>query len=421
VAIVKHGRILYLCAQAPWFRNGGSMLRNYWMIDALASNYAVDLVVADEPGQIPSTFASLVDDYACFQRTGAERRGLRRMVRAAVPGESTLTAGWTSAALREYVADRLGRHPYAAIQVDLPMLAALPRRDAIPIVYNAHNCESALLSRRARTERPHVAAMLAIDALRVRGQERALINRAALVAMCAEDDLADFERFVPGVRAKTAIVPNGVDVQSHAAVRAARSERRTVLVTGSMDWRPNVLGLRWFLHKALPHLRARVPDVIVRVAGRMEPALVAELRRHPNVEAVPNPVSMEPHLAAATVIAAPIVASSGTRLRILEAWAADRPVVTTTAGAFGLECLSGRELMMRDDPVAFAETIAAMLESPELNASLVAAAKTRVESYDWRHIGARLRGAYEQFAVEQPVVRRIRVVSGETGVPSGIS
>ena len=54
-----------------------------------------------------------------------------------------LTAGWTNLALREHVANRLGRYPYAAIQVDLPMMGALPRRDAIPIVYNAHNCGTA--------------------------------------------------------------------------------------------------------------------------------------------------------------------------------------------------------------------------------------------------------------------------------------
>jgi glycosyltransferase involved in cell wall biosynthesis len=395
---VKRGRVLYLCGQAPWLRNGGSMLRNYWMIDALAKNYAVDLVVADEPGSIPSAFAALVDDYASFPRSGAERRGLGRIVRAAMPGESTLTAGWTSAPMREHVAKRLKRYPYAAIQVDLPMLAALPPGDTIPVVYNAHNCESALLSRRARTEPPHLAAILAIDAMRVRRQERGLIDRSALVAICAESDLTDFERFVPGVRAKAAIVPNGVDVEGYAAVRAERPEPRTVLVTGSMDWRPNVLGLRWFLNDGLAHLRARVPDVILRVAGRMEPALVAELQRYPNVEAIPNPASMEPHLADATVIAAPIVASSGTRLRILEAWAAGRPVVTTTAGAFGLECLPGREVLVYDEPVAFAEGIAGLLDSPELRAALVASAGERVAAFDWQRVGAALLDAYDRIA-----------------------
>lgn len=416
---MKRARVLYLCNQAPWLRNGGSMLRNYWMIDALAKRFVVDVVVADEPGPMPAEFAALIDDYACFPRAGGGRSRAGRMLRVARPGNSSLTAGWTGPAMREYVANRLGRYPYIAIQLDLPMLHALPRRDAIPIAYNAHNCESALLARRAATEPPHVGALLRIDALRVRTQERALIARAALVAVCAESDLADFERFAPGVRAKAAIVPNGVDVRQYAPVRAQPCEPRTVLITGSMDWRPNVLGLRWFLRRGLERLRARMPGVVVRVAGRMDAALVDELMRYPNVEVVPNPLSMEPLLGRATVVAAPIVASSGTRLRILEAWAAGRPVVTTPAGAFGLECTSGRELVVANDPARFADALADLIESEARREALVTAAGERVKAFDWPRIGAGLLGAYERFAFENAAGGTVPTIKGDSIAVSG--
>ena len=412
-------RVLFLCGQAPWLRNGGALLRNYWMIHALAQRYAVDLVVADEPGAIPADFAAIIDDYASFPRGTNVRGGFGRLARAVLPGESTLTAGWASPALREYVANRLGRFPYVAIQTDLPMRSALPRLDAIPIVYNAHNCESALLSRRAVTESPPARVALMFDAMRVRRQERALIDRAALVATCAEQDLSDFERFVPGVRAKAAIVANGVDLAHYAPIRLATPDPCTVLITGSMDWRPNVLGLRWFLRSALPRLRAIIPFVVVRVAGRMSPALEAELQRYPNVEAVANPVSMDEHLAAATVVAAPIVASSGTRLRILEAWAAGRPVITTTPGAFGLNCRPGHELMVRDEPLEFADALAGLLSSEGARYMLVTAANARVVDYDWRSIGSELLTAYRRVAIE-PVLRRIETVSeDDVAVVSG--
>jgi glycosyltransferase involved in cell wall biosynthesis len=408
-------RVLFLCGQAPWLRNGGALLRNYWMIDALAKNYAIDLVVADAPGPITPGFAALVDDYASFPRSLSERGGLGRLTRAALPGESTLTAGWTSTALREYVANRLGRYPYAAIQTDLPMRGALPRLDAIPTVYNAHNCESALVSRRAATESPAARMALMFDALRVRRQERSLIDRSALVATCAEEDLRDFERFVPGVRAKATIVANGVDVAHYAALRSAPCDPCTVLITGSMNWRPNVLGLRWFLRHVLPRLRSSVPHVVVRVAGRMDPELEAELQSYPNVDAVPNPPSMDPHLAAATVVAAPIVASSGTRLRILEAWAAGRPVMTTTAGAFGLNHVPGREMLVQDDPAAFTGALVSMLASPALCSSLTEKAAVRVLDYDWRSIGSVLLSAYDRIAFE-PERRRVETVKCDDGV-----
>ena len=195
----------------------------------------------------------------------------------------------------------MGRYPYAAIQVDLPMWSALPRRDAIPIVYNAHNCTSALLSRRAKTEPPHVSAALLIDAMRVRRQERALIDRSgAGRRLCRKRH------------------------QRHRTIRAAR---------------PCEIG--------------------------------------------------------------------------------GRPVMTTAAGAFGLDCLSGRELMVRDEPAAFAETLASLVASPAVRSSLVARAFERVEDYDWRTIGRGLRSAYERLTVEPSSERRVPSVSGEAVVLSG--
>jgi glycosyltransferase involved in cell wall biosynthesis len=412
-------RVMVLCGQAPWPRNGGALLRNYWMIDALRKQYAVDLVVADEATPIPPDFAAVIDDYACFPRRPHERGGISRLVRAALPGESSLTAGWTSPELREYVADRLGRYPYAAIQSDLAMHAALPRRDAIPIVYNAHNCESALLTRRASNEPPHIAAALLLDAGRVRRLERALITRAGLVAVCAESDLLDFEKFVPGVRAKAAIVPNGVDIERYRGVGYATPEPCTVLITGSMDWRPNVLGLRWFIRTVLPRLRDALPNVVVRVAGRMEPALIEELRPISNLEVAPNPPSMDPHLGDATVVVAPIIASSGTRLRILEAWAAKRPVLTTTPGAFGLDCTTDEELVIRDEPAAFTDALVRMLESDAMRAGLVERASQRVKRYEWREIGNELRAAYARLSGERPL-ESVPVLSEEVALSAAL-
>jgi glycosyltransferase involved in cell wall biosynthesis len=410
---VTKPRLLYLCGQSPWLCNGGSLLRNYWMIRALSSRFAIDLVTSSEPEEpMPGSFAALLDQYACFPREPRTSSGFGRIAQAARRGESSLTAGWVTPAMRDYVADRLGRYPYAAIQADLPMQAALPHRDTIPIVYNAHNCESELLRRRAANEPPHLALPIAIDAVRVRRIEGALVARSRLVAACAELDIRDFEQFCPNVRAKAAVVPNGVNVEGYAAVRDAKPDPDTILITGSMDWRPNLLGLHWFLRESLPHLRGCAPNLKIRIAGRMHPSLVRDLEKYANVEAVPNPASMEKHLAEASVIAAPIVASSGTRLRILEAWAAGRPVVTTRPGASGLEYEEGRELIVRDNAKEFAEAIARVASVRPLADWLVENALARIGRYDWGTIGEGLLESYER-VVSAPPQRRVPTVSEE--------
>jgi glycosyltransferase involved in cell wall biosynthesis len=384
------------------------------MIDALSRVYAVDVVVADEPSDpMPGSFAALIDTYAAFPREARNRGGVRRAMLAARPNESLFTAGWTNAAMRNYVAERLGRFPYVAIQTDLPMIGTLPRRDTIPVVYNAHNCESALLERRAPLEPPHIGALLALDAHRVRHLEKKLIGRSALVTACAEADIRDFERFAADIREKAVVIPNGVDVGQYHDVREAQADPATVLITGSMDWRPNILGLDWFLEAVLPILRARVPHVVVRVAGRMHPDLAARLALHANVEAVPNPKDTRDHLARATVVAAPILASSGTRLRILEAWAAGRPVVTTKAGAFGLAGENCKELLIADAPSAFAASLAAAIDSRDLREQLVSNAASGVISYDWRTVGTQLLNAYDRLSDDVPMPRKVTAIREE--------
>lgn len=410
-------RLLYLCDHAPWPCNDGTLIRNYWLIRALSRRYTIDLVTADEPElPMPQAFRELIGEYACFPRSQRLRSGFGRAVQAVLPNESSLTAGWTSGALREFVAERLGRYPYAAIQADLPMHNALPHRNAIPIIYNAHNCEYGLLSRRAKSERPHVGLALAVDSLRVKRIEAALVARAALVVACSEADVHDFERFCPSIRSKAVVVPNGVDVEHYGGLANVASEEQAILITGSMDWRADILGLRWFLRGVLPELQQLVPGVRVRVAGRLHAILEKELADCRGVEAVPNPKSMEQDLARATIVAAPIVASSSSRFGILEAWASSRPVVSTRAGAARLRYEDGVDLLVRDDPMRFAYEISGLLADSRLRSSLVANARRRVIQYDWRTIGAELLAAYD--SALPPSRRSIPTVSEETIVAS---
>lgn len=389
-------RLLYICGRAPWPRDRRAAMRNYWMIAALTEMYAVDLVTAEAAQGIPGDFAAKIDDYAAFPRSAPYCGGVGRLARAVSRDGSSLTAGWTNPALREYVAERVGRYPYAAIQLDLQMYAALPRRDAIPIVYNAHNCESTLLKRRAVMEQTHLTPLFRLDSLKVRAIERQLINRSSLVLACNDQDVRELEDVVPAIRYKVAIVPDGVETARYATARESLPRPNTVLITGRMDRRANQVALRRFLHSVLPHLREMIPDVIVRVVARMEQPLIEELHAFANVETYPNEEANIDHLTAAAVVAFPFGSDGATSSPILEAWAAGRPVITTSAGAYGISCKDGRELVMREHPAAFADGIVRLLSDPALRNVLVANGTRRADAVDWNVIGTRLRDVYSR-------------------------
>jgi glycosyltransferase involved in cell wall biosynthesis len=379
-----------LCLAAPWRLNGGALIRNYWMVRGLARDFDVDLVIAEDPGEAPPPdFARDCASIATFAAPSGIAGRIGRAMESLLPAESYFTAGQTPSGFRRYVAEAVSRTRYAAIHIDdLPILSAIPWRKSPPIVYASHNCEYALFHRRAELERYPLRPVLLLDAERVRSIETALARNAVLVTACSDDDVRELVQFCGMDASRAVVVPNGVDVARYEPVSALPAERGSLLISGSMDWRPNQQGLRWFLKDVLPELsrQARPGEWTVRVAGRMTAAMQREIAAYPGVMAVPNPKDMRDELARSKVVIAPILASSGTRLRILEAWAAGRPVVTTPAGAFGLEYRDGDELLCATTPEEFAASILRVLRDEQLWQHVRDRASTRVKQYDWNRI-----------------------------------
>jgi glycosyltransferase involved in cell wall biosynthesis len=273
--------------------------------------------------------------------------------------------------------------------LDLRMVEALPGM-RYPFVYNAHNAEHSLFSRRADHERQPVRSLIRLESARIRRIEAKAVLNARLIAACSDNDRRELVDLAPQSDSKVVVMPNGVDTRRYSPIADAACEPRTILLSGSYHWRPNLIGLEWFLAEVLPLLRARMPGggYAIRVAGRMKPDVVERLRRYPDVTAVPDPPDMRDELERAAIVAAPVLVSSGTRLRILEAWAAGRPVVTTSPGALGLTCRDGQELLLADTPVEFAHAICRLLDDAALWRHIHDVALVHARAYDWMRLGA---------------------------------
>ena len=377
-------RFVYVCQHDPWRLDGGALIRNYWFVRGLAERHRVDVVTAGDPTQpVPADFVQRCASISRFPApTGNEGRLLRfgTMLR---PKSSYYSSGVVTTPMRARVAELL-REPESVAVVDLKVLAALPERT--PFVYQAHNAEAHHLARRAETETSRLLrGFVTLDAARLRAIETDVLRRARVVAACSAADRDDLARLAPESRHSIVVAPNGVDLERYAPLAATQGDGRTILITGSYDWRPNIAGLEWFLQRVLPALQRSMRDGVlrVRVAGRMSAALAARLDATPGVAAARNPHDMRDELRAATIVAAPILSSSGTRLRILEAWAAGRPVVTTQAGAFGLDYRDGDELIAVDDAGAFANAIVRVMRDRAERDRLRQRALARVAAYGW--------------------------------------
>lgn len=278
-----------------------------------------------------------------------------------------------------------------------PYLRHLPA-DATRIV-DTHNIDSLVLRRYAEAMWSGLRAAYArMTARKLARHERDVFARADLVWVCSDEERS----LLDGSSARRVeVVPNGVDAFGDFAARDVPIQPNRILFFGKLDYYPNSDGVGWFLDEIMPAIRARRSDVEFLVVG---PGANDELRAR--VESTPNArlLGWVPELAelvaTAAVVVVPLRAGGGTRLKILEALALGRPLVSTTVGAEGLDLADGQDLVLADDPVDFADRVLALLDDPGAAGALGRAGQSAVRArYDWSSIGGRMA---EMLGIDQP-------------------
>jgi glycosyltransferase involved in cell wall biosynthesis len=171
----------------------------------------------------------------------------------------------------------------------------------------------------------------------------------------------------------------------------------SVVFTGLMDHPPNIDAVVWFCRKILPALRAKRPGLRFKIVGARPDARVIELAGREGVEVTGEVADIRPYLAGSSALVVPLRSGGGTRLKILEAMAMGRPVISTTLGAEGLEVTPGDNLLIADSAERFAGQILTLLESPDMARRLGKAGRELVVAkYDWQFCLRRLEGLYDR-------------------------
>lgn len=258
----------------------------------------------------------------------------------------------------------------------------------IPVVYSAENVESELFRRLAPLALTRMSgARFRLDAWKFRRFETSLLRQASLVTAVSERDAAQLRQLVPN--ALVEVLPSGADISGVAFVDHEHSRGSTVIFVGTLGYLPNYDGVTWLVDRILPLARSMRPDVTTRLVGSSSPETLKSLRRD-GVELVGLVPDVQLELAAADLFVAPLRAGAGTRLKLLEAFAAGIPVVATSIAAEGIDAVDGTHLVIADDERAFADAIVGLLASPATRIRISLAARRLVETrYDWAAIGGR--------------------------------
>jgi glycosyltransferase involved in cell wall biosynthesis len=376
---------LLLAPEAPYPVAGGGALRTASLFEYLTQRYDVDVIVFRQPGApdpaglFPAGRARLVTtiDLPANGRSLAAR-ALRNAARVArrVPPLVDRFSGFAGEVARAVEGRRyaLGiiEHSWCAPYVD--QLAPVCER----IVLDLHNVESILHQRCAETGGGPAGMAHRVFEEASRQLERKWLPRFSEVLTTSEQDAQVVHTNVPGVR--TAVYPNALP----AAPLPEPGDEEVVVFSGNMEYHPNLAAVGFFRAEVWPRLRERWPGLIWRLVGK-NPGAVSRFtggdRRIEVTGPVPDAVA---ELARARVAVVPLLTGSGTRLKILEAWAAGLPVVSTSVGAEGLPFRDGETGLLADGAEAFAGAVTRLLACREQRIEIGKAGRLLLEKeFTW--------------------------------------
>lgn len=274
----------------------------------------------------------------------------------------------------------VGHDMAAAWACDLPA--------GLPAVLTCHNLTWRWYESRARHARPLHAAALRAEGRRYRWHVSRLLPRfAAAVAVSTVE--AEELRRIGGTSVE--LIPTGVDTRELVPAPEEPGPPR-VLFTGTMSYPPNHEGIRWFVREVWPLVRAEAPEAQLDVVGKDPPPEVRALDGRDGVAVQGFVPSMAPYFARAGVAVVPIRTGAGIRVKIVEAMAAGRAIVSTPLGFEGLPGLEpGRHLLVEEEPGPFARATVRLLRDGELRRRMASDARALAEAdYDWRGLGDQL-------------------------------
>jgi sugar transferase (PEP-CTERM/EpsH1 system associated) len=295
---------------------------------------------------------------------------------------------YRSSAMRRAIEDAGRRRDADVIVCDfLTPSVNMPDRRPCPALLFQHNVEATIWERHAQVAaNPLTKAYLRDQGRRMRRFERAQCRRFDHVVAVSPRD-AEVFRDEYGVRSVSEI-PTGVDTEYFQPTGRVRPEPFDLVFTGSMDWLPNEDAIVYFAEDILPRVREAVPAVTLTVVGRKPSSRVAALgRRDPAVRITGSVPDVRPYIERAALFVVPLRIAGGTRLKIYEAMAMEKAVVSTSVGAEGLPVRDGDDIVLADAPETFAAAVIQLLNDRRRGEGLGrrAAAVVRAE-FGWDRV-----------------------------------
>jgi glycosyltransferase involved in cell wall biosynthesis len=410
-------KILILTPQLPYPPHQGTSLRNFHIIRGLAERHEITLLSFLEGNQ--------TNDPAAIEPLLA----LCAVHTVPVPARSTVRRLWQLVSTRRPdMAHRLYSEAFAA---ELRRLLAASRFDIVQvegielarymeivravspaskIVFDDHNAEAELQRRNFLTDlgnprRWPAAAYSWVQMGRLRRFERWAMEMADGATAVSPSDKLTLEKLLNGTRINTdkhgsiTVIPNCIDVREYENLGISEKLQESIpfdlVFIGKMDYRPNVDAVLWFVDEVWPRIVAERPSTKFAIVGQKPHPRLGRLHNVPGVTLTGWVESVTPYLLGASVFIMPFRIGSGTRLKLIEAMAAGKAIVSTPIGAEGFAVQDGQELLLAETAEEMGTAVLHLLAHPEEREQLSQNARQFAQRYDWRQVIPRFDVLYQ--------------------------
>ena len=378
----------------------GNRCRSYYLLKMLARQHSVSLLALDEGATIPLphdmvSLESFTQRVELLHPSRSYPKRLRQLVNV-ITGKSNTLAEIGTRETQSVLDTLFDRDHYDAVVFETALTAGYRLPEYVKVIANQHNIEFEFLQRTYKHQKDWLRKWYYYREYRlIKPTEIRLCQEADAIAVTSERERLLLKKMLPYKIIET--VPNGVDIAYFHGASEEPEVKGRIVFTGAMDYHPNVEAVLFFAKKCWPLIRERIPDASWQIVGKNPLLDVQKLAELPGVTVTGSVADVRPYFASATVAIVPLRVGGGTRLKILEAMAMRKAVVSTSLGCEGLSVVPEQHLLVADEPETFAQAVVRLLRNAEERQSLATAGRALVEEqYSWEQCGDRLQHILDQ-------------------------
>ena len=390
-------KILFLSPTVPFPLTDGGRVRVFNLLKQIAVKNEVTLLALETQTTDAEGVAELrqlgIQVHLVPNAPILPRVSFGTLVKAFLKRQPITVARYDIPAYRQKFRELIATQTFDLVHYEMFHIAQFHTETHLPGVLSQQNVDSAIWRRLcSETANPLYKFAYWTQQLAFQRYERVLSPKFDAVTCTSDIDAAVFQQHC--TENAIEIIPNGVDITHYRPDFTTEAPAHLIYI-GSMDWYPNEDAVAFFADEVLPRIQEKVPDVTFSIVGGNPSARVQKLAERDGIIVTGRVPEIKPYFAKATVFVVPLRIGSGTRLKILEALAMGKAIVSTTVGAEGLDLKDGAEIFIADEPTAFADAVTRLLTDAQLRRRIGENGRSRVEQdYDWRSIGEKLHALY---------------------------